>query len=208
MAGTSRMPVQKIDMLIGVVLALGLVGSVIGTVVYEEVPQSRTFDVTWATSSQDLPEQEESQTGGGETEFTFDVDRANLTEGVVNVVVASSSTRAQPRQITVTVSAPNATDESVTFSLPSSPSVSASVDVPVAFATVPNATEIQALDIDQARADLNTMYATTNGTGPWTVTVEIQGEPVAVGEPTYQITMAATLSYYTGDVTIPTPDIN
>lgn len=202
------MPVQKIDMLIGVVLALGLVGSVIGTIVYEEVPQSRTFEVTWTTSSEGLAEQEDSQTGGGETEFTFEVERANLTEGVVTVVVSSSSARPQPRTVTVTVDAPNATEQSESASLPSGTSNSVEIEVVVPMSDVPTATEIQAMDIDQARTDLNASYATANGTGTWTVTVSIQGEQVALTNPMYEITMTPTLAYYMGDVTIPTPDIN
>lgn len=202
------MPVQKIDMLIGAVLALGLVGSVIGTIVYEEAPPARTFDVAWSTSDATLPEQSDSQTGGGQTTFEFDVTRANLTEGVVTVVVSSSSARPQPRTVTVTVNAPNATEESESATLPSGTQNSVEIEVVVPLAAVPNATEVTAQDIDVARAQVNETYSTRNGTGTWTVTVEIQGEQIVLANPTYQISMTPTLSYYMGDVTIPTPEIN
>lgn len=202
------MPVQKIDMLIGAVLALGLVGSVVGTILYEEVPSTLPFDVTWTVSEGEIPPDEETQTGGGTTEFTFLLTQANLTGSTVEVVVSSSSARTQPRSVTVTVDAPNATQETRSATLPAGASNSVTIEVPITFAQTPNATQVEVGSIDEARQQVNRTYATTNGTGEWTVTVEIQGEPVMLANPTYQIELGGAFSYFTGEIDVATPDIN
>jgi hypothetical protein len=204
--------VQTVDVLIGVVVAVGLVGSIIGVAVYEEQGGSVPFDVTFTSSTLDLPAETASQTSNGQTDIEVPIQRSNLTTVSFTVTVTGdAAARTAPRMVDVEVTPPegsNASSQERSGTLPSPSGGSVALDFEFRLASVPAAMEMSGDSIDEVRQRVNEANSTTRGVGTWTVTITVAtADPLTGPTENYTMRVEPATSWYSADVTPQTPDV-
>lgn len=191
---------EKIDLAIIVVGVIVVVAAVAGAALYGGPGAEQRFDVAWNTETTELDAATASLgPSGGEETFTFDVEQRNITEAVFTVTVDVGAGHLAQDDVTVTVTTPggNETQESASIA---TGETSATVEVTVDLAEVPDVSLVTAQSLEAALSDLTSQHASTAGVGNWTVTVNVDhGGTSLAGQ--HDVQVEPELTYYTARVT-------
>lgn len=196
---------EKIDLVIVLLAAVAVVGSVAGLATYR--PSVQTFDVTF--EEVDLGELATGDTTarglGQAPPIDLEVDPAdarNLTTVTIEVEASTDDPLVQQRTLNVEIEGPDGHSDS--FELTFEPAVSGTQtegdDATFEISMLPEAFSRSAATLDEARADVTADHAHTNGTGTWTVTVTVEGDPQGV-EADFNVTATLTATAFEADIT-------
>lgn len=184
---------ETVDILIVVFAAIAVVGSAVGTVLYEPPSGGPLYDVTYAVDTVPVNEQSGNQAGSGALELVHPVALQNLTSLSFQVVVSSTPAtvllRAQNIGVAISVKDPRGTERATGSGsiAQTATSVTVVVEVP-AINPLPNATTVRGETAQEAQAAANETAGTSAGQGDWTVTVTL-----ATGQnPNEQATITST----------------
>lgn len=199
---------QRVDLLIGLALAVALGGSLLGVATYDDA-RLAAFEVTWASAEVTFASEPASATGPSEVELTLQVDAVNITGGDVEITVGGQAARLQPVAIHVEVVVPGVNESfAADGELAAGPSASTTLSVPVALREAPDVATIEAASPDAARARLAAQHASTNGTGAWTIRVTLAPTaPGPLGTEAFTVEARAVVTTYAAEVLVDTPEV-
>ena len=200
---------QRIDLLIGIALAVAIVGSAIGVATYDD-DRLGGFLVTWRTAEEGAGSEQLTQTGAGTVELPLDVNAFNVTGGEVRVSVEGQAARVAPVSILVEVLVPGAnasfTEEG---ELPAGPAGSAEIVVPVTLRTLPDVERVTAGSLDAARAQLAAAHTSALGRGLWSVRVSLAPTaPGPLASEAFTLEAVAVLFTYAAEVAPDLPEVD
>lgn len=177
----------------GVILGVGivvLVASIMGVIFYEDTGGT-TYVIGWEEGSEENLD-ELTQTGGPETyEFEVPVNGTVLSQVNLEVEASISGSHVSEDSVTVTAEGPQGQSEECSFTI----GVDEAGDSCTAEASIneePQGFDVQASNQSAAEQQAREQVASDNGTGLWTVTVEIDGGQ-EVADPSYDVTLAPSL---------------
>lgn len=196
---------QKVDAVIAVLAAVAVLGSAVGVATYEE-SGTIGFDIVYATSTERLAAVRGSAPLNGKADLKVEVPFENVTEASFAVEVRSSGTHTQADEITVTVRGPSGQTGEGTGSIPVGSGGSSTITLRVAVGTVPGTRHVEAGTPDDALAQATERDATRNGTGPWTVSVEVRGGALPLHTAAHDTSVVPTITRFTGSVSVHTPE--
>lgn len=202
---------KRVDLLIGIVLALAAIGSAIGYVTYEDDRLGSPFLVEWTAEDLALDAVTATQTGAGDVELDFPVDATNLTRIQFNVAIASNAPRVQATQVRIEAFPPGGNESLVEeATLPAGSTSGTAIPLVFDLANLPRVERTTGGSPEDAAARLAAEFASTNGTGEWRFVVSLApGAPGPVGgAETNTVTIDGTASRYEAEVRPETPEVS
>lgn len=198
---------QRIDALLVGVLVLAVVLSAAGAVTYDD-DRLASFDVTWATSAEDVDIAAATHSGSGEVETTVAIERENLTHLTFTLSIGGGAVRLQPTAVHVDILSPTNDTTSAEAELPAGPTASIEVPIDIDLTEAPNATRVSASSLDAARGSLRSSFSSTLGTGTWRIVASFApGAPGPLGDEAHTVGGTVTLTSYEADVTPVSPEV-
>ena len=201
---------QRIDLLIGIALAVAVLGSAVGVATYDDARLGR-FLGTWTTSQQEVSVEPTAGGAADTVEMAFDVAARNITEALVTVGVQGNAVRAAPVAILVEVVVPGMNE---TFSqegeLPAGPGAAAEVPVAIPIRAIPPALEgpIEASSPASAAGIADDVYGSDVGVGNWTIRVTLSPTtPGPLGQESFSVGATAVLTVYALELAPETPEV-
>lgn len=197
---------ERIDLAIVVLAVVAVGGSVAGLLTYEGGGLN-TYVMNFEAHELEPDPQNDQVTGSGDAEFTFTVDRANITEVTVETVVGTSDPVLTARDVQVTVESPNGSTGSDNGEIGSDVGGgSVTLTTTVAVSEVPADHEEQATSAEAVRRQAIRDHSHTMETGDWMVTVEISGGS-SQDPATFDVDARLTVGYFDVHIQQQTPDV-
>jgi hypothetical protein len=182
--------VNRVD---GVILGVGVVvllASVLGVIFYDDTA-GETYAVSWEEGDETTLD-EFTDTGAPDTfEFEAPIEGTLVARTAWEVGVSASGNQLSDDSVTVTATGPQDQEGDCGFTIAAtdgSGSCTAEVDVN----EQPDSFEVTASNRTEAESRALEQRASTNGTGLWNVTVEIDGGQ-EVSDPDYEVTLTPTV---------------